>query len=77
MLRNRHIQIRIARDSANTPVENPKPVVDPEEISRIARNFVKYTATVGVVVIGVAAVFDTLSKMAVIETEAKAKNKYN
>jgi hypothetical protein len=75
MFNNRHIQVRFVRDAQTPVVEEPTPVVDPEELARITRNLVKYTATVGVVVMGVAAIFNTLSELAIIEAEAKANSK--
>jgi hypothetical protein len=75
MFKNRHFQVKLVKDAA-TPVEDTKPLVDPEELSRIAKEVVKYTAIAGVVVMGAAAVFNTLSEIAVIVTEANV-NKDN
>lgn len=73
MFKNRHFEVKLVKD-AQTPVEDAKPLVDPEELSRIAKEVVKYTAIAGVVVMGAAAVFNTLSEIAVIATESKFKN---
>jgi hypothetical protein len=69
MFKNRSFQVKIVKDAAN-PVEDSKPLVDPEELSRIAKEVVKYTAIAGIVVMGAAAVLNTLSEIAVIAAEA-------
>lgn len=70
LLDNNHIELRFARNNTSTPVEDPTPVVNPEELSRIAKGLVKYTAIAGVVVMGAGVVLKTLSEIAVIAAEA-------
>jgi len=73
--KNRHIEVKLVKD-ATSPVEDIVPAVNPEELSRIAKELVKYTAVAGVIVAGAAVVLSTLSQIAVIVTEANI-NKEN
>ena len=75
LLDNNHIELRFARDNVTSPVDDPTPAVDSEEISRIAKGLVKYTAIAGIIVMGAGAVLHTLSEIAVIAAEAGIKSK--
>jgi hypothetical protein len=77
LLDNNHIELRIAKNSTPTPVEDTAPAVNPEELSRIAKGLVKYTAIAGVVVMSAGAVLHVLSEIAVIAAEANIKSNKN
>lgn len=73
MLKNRHIEVKLVKDNPSTPNEDVIPVVNPEEISRLAKDLVKFAAVAGVIVAGAAVVLNTLSQIAVISAEANIK----
>lgn len=75
LLDNNHIELRFARNNVTSPVEDPAPAVNPEELSRIAKGLVKYTAIAGVIVMGAGVVLHTLSEIAVIAAEAGINSK--
>jgi L-alanine-DL-glutamate epimerase-like enolase superfamily enzyme len=77
LLDNNHIELRIAKNSTPALVEDPAPAVDPEELSRIAKSLVKYTAIAGVVVMSAGVVLKTLSEIAVIAAEANINSNKN
>lgn len=70
LLDNNHIELRFAKNSTPIHDEDTAPAVNPEELSRIAKGLVKYTAIAGVVIMTAGAVLHTLSEIAVIVTEA-------
>lgn len=74
-LMNHHLVIRLGRNTDEAPVELAQPAVDPEELSRIAKGLVKYTAIAAATVAGAAVVLNTLSQIAVIAAEANINKK--
>lgn len=76
MLENNHIELKLVKD-AKSPIEDTTPAVHPEELSRIAKGLVKYTAIAGVIVMGAGVVLHTLSEIAVIAAEANINSKKN
>jgi hypothetical protein len=77
LLKTNHIELRVVKDNAPTLIEDTAPAVDPEELSRIAKGLVKYTAIAGVVVMSAGAILHTLSEIAVIATEANINSSKN
>lgn len=77
LLDNNHIELRFAKNSTPALVEDPTDAVNPEELSRIAKGLVKYTAIAGVVVMSAGIVLHTLSEIAVIITEANINSSKN
>lgn len=75
LLDNNHIEVRLARNNTPTIVDDTTTAVDSEEISRIAKGLVKYTAIAGVVVMTAGAVLHTLSEIAVIAADAGINKK--
>jgi hypothetical protein len=77
LLDNNHIELRFARNNTTTPIEDTTPAVDPEELSRIAKGLVRYTAIAGVVVMSAGVVLHTLSEIAVIIADANINSSKN
>jgi hypothetical protein len=77
LLDNNHIEIRFAKNTKPSVLDDTTTAVDSEEVSRIAKNLVKYTAVAGVVVMTAGAVLHTLSEIAIIATKAGIDNKEN
>lgn len=75
LLDNNHIEVRLARNTTPLIEDETTPAVDSEEISRIAKGLVKYTAIAGVVVMTAGAVLHTLSEIAIIAADAGINNK--
>lgn len=78
LLNTNHIELRLVKDTNPTPVEDTALAVDPEELSRIAKGLVKYTAIAGAIIMGAGVVLNTLSEIALIAAEANINsNKKN
>jgi ABC-type transport system involved in cytochrome c biogenesis ATPase subunit len=77
LLDNNHIEVRFAKNTKPSVIDDTTTAVDSEEVSRIAKNLVKYTAVAGVVVMTAGAVLHTLSEIAIIATKAGIDNKEN
>lgn len=76
MFKNRAIQVKMVKTSKNEDTSEPieeRVHVDPEQINKIAKDFVTHTAiVVGAVVVGTT-VLNTLSKIAIITAKAKIR----
>jgi alpha-N-acetylglucosamine transferase len=75
MFKNRHFEVKFVKDSKAPAEEISTPLVNPEELSRIAKEIVKYTAIAGIVVMGASVVLNTLSEIAVIAADSKINEK--
>lgn len=77
LLNTNHLELRVVKDTTPALIEDPTPAVNPEELSRIAKELVKYTAIAGVIVMSAGAILHALSEIAVIATEANINSSNN
>lgn len=77
LLNANHIELRLVKDDPLVPVEDTAPAVNPEELSRIAKGLVKYTAIAGVIVMSAGVILHTLSEIAIIASEANINSDKN
>lgn len=74
MFKNRHIQVKFAKDQ-DGPLEEVTNNLDPEELARYADEFVKKSTIAIATLMGVAFVFNTLNAVIVNNTDPARKKK--
>ena len=72
----RHLEVKLVKNSKET-TEATTPLVNPEDVRRIAKDVVKYVTIGAAALMATATVLDTVSKITVNSIDNHQKNKTN